>query len=76
MLGIEVFVPKYDFCISGPMNARLSVHGSLKRAKRRNSGPVRLQARLSVQHFDSIFEKFPCGPEMPFRAHFLQTFIE
>jgi len=48
MLGIEVFVPKYDFCISGPMNAHLSVHGSLKRAKRRNSGPVRLQVRLSI----------------------------
>jgi len=27
---------KYEFCISGLMNARLSVHCSLKRAKRRN----------------------------------------
>jgi len=30
------------FCISGLMNARLSVHCTLKRVKRRNSGPVRL----------------------------------
>ena len=36
------------FCISGLMNARLSVHCTLKHAKHRNSGPVRLQARLSV----------------------------
>jgi len=36
------------FCIPGLMNARLSVHCTLKRAKRRNSGPVRLQVRLSV----------------------------
>jgi len=27
---------KYDFCISGLMNARLSVHSTLKRAKCRN----------------------------------------
>jgi len=36
------------YCISGLMNARLSVHCTLKRAKRRNSGPVRLGVRLSV----------------------------
>jgi len=36
------------FCISGQMNARLSVLCMLERAKRRNSGPVRLQVRLSV----------------------------
>jgi len=36
------------FCISGLMNARLSVHCTLKHAKHRNSGPVRLQVRLSV----------------------------
>jgi len=38
---------KCDFCISGPMNARLSVHGSLKRAKRREDSSVRSRVRLS-----------------------------
>jgi len=38
---------KYDFCISGPMNARLSVHSSLKRAKRREDNSVRSRVRLS-----------------------------
>jgi len=41
MLGIEVFTLKMWFCTSGPMNARLSVHGSLKRAKRREDSSVR-----------------------------------
>ena len=36
------------FFIFGLMNARFSVHCTLKRAKRRNSGPVRLRVRLSV----------------------------
>jgi len=76
MLGIEVFIPKYDFCTSGLMNVRLSVHCSLKRTKRREDSPVRLPVRLSLQPQHSIFEKFPCGPEMPFEARFLQTFIE
>jgi len=58
------------------MNVRLSVHCSLKRTKRREDSPVRLPVRLSLQPQHSIFEKFPCGPEMPFEARFLQTFIE
>ena len=53
------------FCISGLMNARLSVLCTLKRAKRRNSGPVRLQARLSVQHFDSMSENTFLWPVVP-----------
>jgi len=62
------------------MNVRLSVHCSLKRTKRREEDhvrlPVRSRVRLSRQPQHSIFEKFPCGPEMPFEARFLQTFIE
>jgi len=58
------------------MNVRLSVHCLLKRTKRREDSPVRLPVRLSLQPQYSIFEKFPCGPEMPFEARFLQTFIE
>ena len=62
------------------MNVRLSVHCSLKRTKHREEDLVRLlvrsRVRLSLQPQHSIFEKFPCGPEMPFEARFLQTFIE
>jgi len=47
-LSLGFLAQKYDFCISGLMNARLSVHCTLKRAKRRNSGSVRLRVRLSV----------------------------
>jgi len=36
------------FCIFGLMNARLSVHCMLKRAKRRNLNPARSQVCLSV----------------------------
>jgi len=67
---------KYEFCISGLMNARLSVHCSLKRAKRRNyrlctltsslnhtdKRTACLGARLSVQHLHSIFENTSYGP--------------
>jgi len=42
MLGIEAFTPKYDFLHFWTDEC------TLKRAKRRNSGPVRLQVRLSV----------------------------
>jgi len=38
------------FCIYGLMNARFSVHCTLKRAKRRNSGPVRLSVLASELH--------------------------
>jgi len=62
------------------MNVRLSVHCSLKRTKHREEDLVRLlvrsRVRLSLQPQHNIFEKFPCGPEMPFEARFLQTFIE
>ena len=80
MLGIEVFIPKYDVCTSGLMNVRLSVHCSLMRTKHREDSPVRLPVRLrvclSLQPQHNIFEKFPCGPEMSFEARFLKTFIE
>jgi len=79
-LELRFLYQKCDFCTSGLMNVRLSVHRSLKRAKRREESPVRLPVRscvrLSLQPQHSIFEKFPCGPEMPFEARFLQTFIE
>ena len=62
------------------MNVRLSVHCSLKSTKRREENPVRLpvhsRVRLSLQPQHNIFEKSPCGPEMPFEARFLQTFIK
>ena len=58
------------------MDVRLSVHCSLKRKKRREEDPVRLPVRLSLRPQHNIFEKFPYGPEMPFEARFLQTFIE
>jgi len=75
-LELRFLHQKYDFCTSGLMNVRLSVHRSLKRTKRREESPVRLLVRLSLQPQHNIFEKFPCGPEMPFEARFLQTFIE
>jgi len=75
-LELRFLYQKCDFCTSGLMNVRLSVHRSLKRTKRREESPVRLPVRLSLQPQHSIFEKFPCGPEMPFEARFLQTFIE
>ena len=53
------------FCISGLMNARFSVHCTLKRAKRRNTGPVHLGARLSVQYFDSTPENISSWLRMP-----------
>jgi len=76
MLGIEVFTPKYDFCTSGLMNVRLSVHCLLKRTKRREDSSARLPIRLSVQPQHNTFGNFPCGPEMSFEAHFLQSFAE
>ena len=75
-LELRFLYQKCDFCTSGPMNVRLSVHRSLKRTKRREESPVHLPVRLSLQPQHNIFEKFPCGPEMPFEARFLQTFIE
>ena len=79
-LELRFLYQKCDFCTSGPMNVHLSVHRSLKRTKRREESPVRLpvrlRVRLSLRPHHSIFEKFPCGPEMSFEACFLQTFIE
>jgi len=79
-LELRFLYQKYDLCTSGLMNVHLSVHCSLKRTKRREENPVclpvRSRVRLSLQPQHSIFEKFPCGPEMPFGARFLQTFIE
>ena len=75
-LELRFLYQKYDFCTSGLMNVRLSVYCSLKRTKRREDNSVRLPIRLSLQPQHSIFEKFPCGPEMSFEARFLQTFIE
>jgi len=68
-LILRFLCQKYEFCISGLMNARLSMHCSLKRAKRRNywlytltsslkrtnKWTTRLGARLSVQHLHNIF---------------------
>ena len=76
-LILRFLCQKYEFYISGLMNARLSVHCSLKRAKRRNyrlctltsslkrtdKRTARLGARLSVQHLHNIFENTSCGPE-------------
>ena len=74
MLGIEVFIPKMRFLHFWADEC------SLKRTNRREESPVRLpvrsRVRLSLQPQHSIFEKFPCGPEMLFEARFLQTFIE
>jgi len=71
---LEVFGQKYDFCTSGRMNARLSVHCSLKRALDRIKPSCTLAARLSVQPDYNIFEKnSSCGPEcrlMLFFANF------
>jgi len=75
-LELKFLYQKCNFCTSGPMNVRLSVHHSLKRTKRREESHVRLPVRLSLQPQYSIFEKFPCGPEMPFETRFLRTFIE
>jgi len=79
-LELRFLYQKYDFCTSGLMNVRLSVHCSLKRTKRREESPVRLpvrsRIRLSLQPQHNIFEKFPRGPKMSFEARFLQTFIE
>jgi len=74
-LKLRFLYQKCDFCTSGLMNVRLSVHRSLKRTKRREESHVRLPVRLSLQPQHNIFEKFPSGPEMPFEARFLQTFI-
>jgi len=71
-LILRFLCQKYEFCISGLMNARLSVHCSLKRAKRCNyrlctltsslkrtdKQTTRLGASLSVQRLHSIFEKY------------------
>jgi len=79
-LELRFLYQKYDFCTSGLMNVRLSVHCSLKRTKRREDNYVRLRVRLpvrlSVQPQHSTFGNFPGGPEMPFEALFLQSFIE
>ena len=75
-LDLRFLYQKCDFCTSGLMNVRLSVHRSLERTKRREENPVRLPVRLSLQPQHNIFEKFPCGLEMSFEARFLQTFIE
>jgi len=79
----DVFMSKYEFYISGLMNARLSVHCSLKHAKRRNYRFCTLTsslkrtdkwtARLSVQHLHNIFENTSYGPKcnpMLFFANF------
>ena len=50
---------KYDFCTSGLMNVRLSVHCLLKRTKCREENhvrlPVRSRVRLSLQPQHSFF---------------------
>jgi len=65
------------FCTSELMNARLSVLCTLKRAigsssghlhahgtlKRTGKRPARLQARLSVLHFDNMLKIIPSWPE-------------
>jgi len=79
-LELRFLYQKYDFCTSRLMNARLSMLCSLKRTKRREDNSVRLhvhsRVRLSVQPQHNTFENFSCGPEMPFEARFLQSFIE
>jgi len=79
-LELRFLYQKYDFCTSGLMNVRLSMHCSLKHTKRREDNyvrlPVRLPVRLSVQPQHNTFGNFPCGPEMPFEARFLQSFVE
>jgi len=67
-LELRFLYQKYDFCTSGLMNVRLSVHCSLKRTKHREDSSVRLPVRLSVHPQHNTFENFPCGPEMPFEA--------
>jgi len=79
-LELRFLYQKYDFCTSGLMNVRLSMHCSLKRTKRREDNSVRLRVRLpvrlSVQPQHNTFGNFPGGPEMSFEARFLQSFIE
>jgi len=76
------------------MNARLSVHCTLKRAigsvsghlhahgtlKRTGKRPARLLHAYNTlkptAFLTACLENLPCGPEMPFKARFLQTFIE
>jgi len=48
-LELRFLYQKCDFCTSGPMNVRLSVHRSLKRTKRREESPVRLPVRSRVR---------------------------
>jgi len=48
---------KYEFCISGLMNARLSVHCSLKRAKRRNYRLCTLTSSLKRAAPAQLFKK-------------------
>ena len=57
-LELRFLYQKCDFCTSGPMNVRLSVHRSLKRTKRREESPVRLRVRLSLQPQHSILRNF------------------
>ena len=51
-LELRFLYQKYDFCTSGLMNARLSMHCSLKCTKCREDNSV----RLSVQPQHNIFE--------------------
>jgi len=48
-LELGFLYQKCDFCTSGLMNARLSVHRSLKLTKRREESPVRLPVRSRVR---------------------------
>jgi len=55
---------KYEFCISGLMNARLSVHCSLKRAKRCNYRLCTLTSSLKRAAPAQLFKKkYSYGPE-------------
>ena len=55
-LELRFLYQKYDFCTSGLMNARLSMHCSLKPTQRWEENSVRLRVRLSVQPQHSIFK--------------------
>jgi len=57
------FMSKYEFCISGLMNARLSVHCSLKRAKRRNYRLCTLTSSLKRAAPAQHVLKYSYGPE-------------
>jgi len=61
---LRSFAQKYDFLHPGLMNARLSVHWSLKQAVDRIKSSGTLAARLSMQPDHSIFEKLPLRSRM------------